>query len=291
MVYGGMSAPFQVGDPLSKVKGFEDVPRNMAVLKTMDLGIDPETGEAQLSGFDNLGKVVNRMTMVTVNGVYQPVADVGQGGWQSLILSNQSNQGFYYLSLKHKGKDGKISDLSLYICGEDGHQFPQVRAATAGSIGSAGKKLITDYTQASDFLEVAPGKRFDILFYLPDGETELTSTYSFQENDTEYAINNPGAYPDLSIQNIGFGVSTGAGPLAYFNVVDGTANSSKESLDEFIDYSNSLADIQNIRPTTSESEYDPSKIPSVKLFRRIRMVMMNGCQYGIENLIGQKEHW
>jgi FtsP/CotA-like multicopper oxidase with cupredoxin domain len=268
MVYGGMSGPFQVGDPLSKVKGFEDVPRNMAVLKTMDLGIDPETGEAQLSGFDNLGKVVNRMTMVTVNGEYQPVADAGQGGWQSLTLSNQTNQAFYNLSLKHKGKDGKISDLPLYIYGEDGHQFPQIRAATAGSIGSAGKKLATGYTQASDLLELAPGKRFDILFYLPDGETELTSTYSFKENDTEYTINNAGAYPDLSSQNTGFGSSTGSGPLAYFNVVDGTVNPSKESLDEFIDDSNGLADVQNIRPTTSESEYDPSKIPSVNLFSK-----------------------
>ena len=75
MVYGGMSGALQIGDPLSKVKGFEDVPRNMAILKTMDLGIDPDTGQAQLAGFDNLGTVVNRMTMVTVNGEYQPIAD------------------------------------------------------------------------------------------------------------------------------------------------------------------------------------------------------------------------
>ena len=81
MVYGGMSGASQIGDPLSKVKGFEDIPRKMAILKTMDLGIDPDTGQAQLAGFDNLGTVVNRMTMVTINGEYQPIADAGKGGW------------------------------------------------------------------------------------------------------------------------------------------------------------------------------------------------------------------
>ena len=268
MVYGGMSGPFQVGDPLSKVKGFEDVPRNMAILKTMDLGIDPDTGQAQLTGFDNLGTVVNRMTMVTVNGEYQPIADAGQGGWQSLTLSNQTNQGFYNLSLKHTGKDGKVSNLPLYIYGEDGHQFPTIRAANAGSIGSAGKKLPTGYTQASNLIELAPGKRFDVLFFLPDGETELTSTYSFKQDDTKYSVKNSGSYPDLSSQNTGFGTSTGAGALAYFNVVDGTENPTKKSLDGFVQQSNSLADIQNILPTTLESDYDPEKIPSVNLFSK-----------------------
>ena len=98
----------------------------MAILKTMDLGVDPETGQAQLTGFDSLGTVNNRMTMVTVNGEYQPIADAGKGGWQSITLSNQTNKGFYNLSLKHTGKDGKVSDLPLYIYGEDGHQFPSV---------------------------------------------------------------------------------------------------------------------------------------------------------------------
>ena len=268
MVYGGMSGASQIGDPLSKVKGFEDVPRNMAILKTMDLGIDPETGQAQLAGFDNLGTVVNRMTMVTVNGEYQPIADAGKGGWQSLTIANQTNQAFYNLALQHKGKDGKVRNLPLYIYGEDGHQFPQIRAASAGSIGTAGASLPTGYTQAEDLLEVAPGKRFDILFYLPDGETELTSTYSFKENDTKYSIKNLGGYPDLSSQNTGFGASTGAGPLAYFNVTHGTASPSRTTLDALIEESNSLADIQNILPTTLESDYDPEKIPSVDLFSK-----------------------
>ncbi len=268
MVYGGMSGPFQVGDPLSKVKGFEDVPRNMAILKTMDLGVDPETGQAQLTGFDSLGTVNNRMTMVTVNGEYQPIADAGKGGWQSITLSNQTNKGFYNLSLKHTGKDGKESDLPLYIYGEDGHQFPQIRAASAGSIGTAGTPLPTGYVQAEDLLELAPGKRFDVLFYLPDGKTELTSTYSFEEDDIKYSIANGGSYPDLSSQNTGFGTSTGAGALAYFNVVDGTDNPSKESLDEIVEQSNSLADVQNILPTTRQSDYDPEKIPSVNLFSK-----------------------
>ena len=268
MVYGGMSGASQVGDPLSKVTGFEDVPRNMAILKTMDLGIDPDTGQAQLTGFDNLGKVVNRMTMVTVNGEYQPIADAGKGGWQSLTLANQTNQAFYNLALKHKGKDGKVRNLPLYIYGEDGHQFPQIRAASAGSIGTAGSSVPTGYAQAENLLELAPGKRFDILFYLPDGETELTSTYSFKEGDTKYSIKNLGAYPDLSSQNTGFGASTGAGPLAYFNVNDGTANPSKKSLDALIEESNGLVDIQDILPTTLQSDYDPEKIPSVNLFSK-----------------------
>ena len=268
MVYGGMSGPFQVGDPLSKVKGFEDVPRNMAILKTMDLGIDSDTGQAELTGFDDLGTVVERMTMVTVNGEYQPIADAGKGGWQSITLSNQTNKGFYNLSLKHTGKDGKVSDLPLYVYGEDGHQFPQIRAASAGSIGTAGTPLPTSYAQAEDLLELAPGKRFDVLFYLPDGKTELTSTYSFEEDNIKYSIANGGSNPDLSSQNTGFGTSTGAGALAYFNVVDGTDNPSKESLDEIVEQSNSLADVQNILPTTRQSDYDPEKIPSVNLFSK-----------------------
>ena len=167
-----------------------------------------------------------------------------------------------------RSNDGKVRNLPLYIYGEDGHQFPQIRAASAGSIGTAGASLPTGYTQAEDLLEVAPGKRFDILFYLPDGETELTSTYSFKENDTKYSIKNLGGYPDLSSQNTGFGASTGAGPLAYFNVTHGTASPSRTTLDALIEESNSLADIQNILPTTLESDYDPEKIPSVDLFSK-----------------------
>ena len=272
MVYGGMSGSLLIGDPLSKVKGFEDVPRNMAVLKTMDLGIDPETGKAQLTGFDKLGPVVNRMTMVTVNGEFQPVADAGQGGWQSISLSNQSNQAFYNIALKHKGLDGKITNLPLYIYGEDGHQFPYIRAATAGSIGteSGGPSdpLPTGYKQAKNLLQLQPGKRYDVLFYLPDGETELTSTYSFKENDKKYGIKNAGGYPDLTSDNTGFGLATGAGPLAYFHVVDGTDNPTQETLDQIIEESNSLADIQSILPTTPESDYDPTRIPSVNLFAK-----------------------
>ena len=291
MVYGGMSGPFQVGDPLSKVKGFEDVPRNMAILKTMDLGIDPETGQAQLTGFDKLGKVVNRMTMVTVNGEYQPIADAGKGGWQSLTLSNQTNQAFYNLSLRHTGNDAKVSTLPLYIYGEDGHQFPQIRAASAGSIGTAGSPIPTDYTQAKNLLEQPPGKRFDILFYLPDGEIELTSTYSFKEGDTKYSIKNLGGYPDLSSQNTGFGTSTGAAPLAYFNVNDGTANPSRESLDAEIAQSNSLADIQYILPTTSEIVMSLQKFLVLILSLRIKMEMMNGYPFVTVNSIGLNERW
>ena len=54
-VYGGASGFMQVGDPLSKVPGFKDVPRHLAVLKMMDVGVDADTGSLQLDAFDNYG--------------------------------------------------------------------------------------------------------------------------------------------------------------------------------------------------------------------------------------------
>ena len=63
-VYGGASGFMQIGDPLSKIPGFKDVPRNLAVLKMMDVGVDPETGELQLDAFDNYGgPLTNAMTI------------------------------------------------------------------------------------------------------------------------------------------------------------------------------------------------------------------------------------
>ena len=111
-VYGGLSGFMQVGDPLSKVPGFEDVPRNLAVIKMMDLGIDEQTGELQLTGFDSYANIANAMTMVTVNGEFQPQADIKKEGWQSLSLSNQSNQAFYNISLIHQ-QSKKTSHLYL----------------------------------------------------------------------------------------------------------------------------------------------------------------------------------
>ena len=69
--------------------------RNLAVIKMMDLGIDSDTGSLELTGFDNFPLLSNAMTMVTVNGEFQPQAQAGKGGWQSITLSNQANQAFY----------------------------------------------------------------------------------------------------------------------------------------------------------------------------------------------------
>ena len=68
-------------------------------------------------------------------------------------------------------------------------------------------------------------------------------------------VKNAGGYL-ISGDNTGFGLATGAGPLAYFHVVDGTDNPTKDSY-QIIEESNSLADIQSILPTTPESDYDP----------------------------------
>ena len=267
MVYGGLSGPFQVGDPLSKVPLFKDIPRNWAVLKTMQVGIDAETGQLHLDGFDNLGKVINRMTMVTVNGEFQPTAEAGEGGWQAITLSNQTNQAFHNISLVHTDSDGNRTALPLYIYGEDGHQYPQIRAASEGIFGATGpSSLPTGYTQAENLLSLPPAKRVDVLVYLPEGKTELASTYSFEKDGVDYTVNNAGGYPDLSEDNTGFGSNTGAGPLALFEVEDGQALPSTAELDAAIAQANAGIDVQQILPTTSQADYDPLQIPSVDLF-------------------------
>ncbi|MCT0251805.1 multicopper oxidase domain-containing protein [Synechococcus sp. CS-197] len=268
MVYGGMSGPFQVGDPLSKIPLFKDIPRNWAVLKTMDVGIDAETGKLRLDGFDNLGGVVNRMTMVTVNGEFQPTAEAGEGGWQAITLSNQTNQAFHNISLIHTDSDGNRTTLPLYLYGEDGHQYPQIRAATDGIFGASGasNQLPTGYTQAVDLLSLPPAKRVDVLVYLPEGKTEMASTYSFEQDGVDYTINNAGSYPDLTEINTGFGSKTGAGPLALFNVEGGQALPTTAELDAVIAQANAGIDVQQILPTTSQADYDPLQVPSVDLF-------------------------
>jgi len=265
MVYGGMSGAFQVGDPLSRVPLFKDVPRNVAVLKTMQVGIKPD-GALRLDGFDNLGGVVNRMTMVTVNGEFQPTAQAGQGGWQALTLSNQSNQAFYNISLIHTDTAGNRSTLPLYIYGEDGNQYPQIRAATEGIFGATGGKVPTAYTQAENLISLPPAKRVDLLVYLPEGSTEIASTYSFTEDGITYSVTNSGGYPDLTSENTGTGRNTGAGPLAMFEVTAGSPMPSTETLDQFIAEANSGIVVQEILPTTPQGDYDPAKVFSVDLF-------------------------
>ena len=270
-VYGGASGFIQVGDPLGKVPGFEDVPRNLAIIKMMDLGLDKDSGQLQLEAFDNYGgPLANAMTMVTVNGEFQPQADAKQGGWQSIALSNQANQAFYNLSLIHQ-ESGKR--LPLYIYGEDGHQFPEIRKAKGTLSQSTSTKtgLVDHYRQQQNVISMAPGKRVDILVYLPNGTTELVSQYGFENaKDKEFITDNMGTYPDLSSEAnaSGAGATGGqsAGPLAVFNVSDGTAEPKEAKLDREINQANQRTKVQDITPSTKPEDYDNNAIPSVNLF-------------------------
>lgn len=268
-VYGGASGFMQVGDPLSKVPGFKNVPRHLAVLKMMDVGIDSDTGSLQLDAFDNYGgPLTNAMTMATVNGEFQPKADAANGGWQSLTLSNQSNQAFYNISLIHQDTGNR---LPLYIYGEDGHQFPEIRPASGALTQSIDSTtgLPNDYKQQNNVVSMAPGKRVDVLVYLPDGSTEIASNYSFEENGVDYTTSNMGGYPDLSTEakfqdSISDGKS--AGPLAIFNVKGGTDLPKTSKLDRDIANANKKIDVQSIEPSTKPEDYDSNAIPSVNLF-------------------------
>ena len=115
-----------------------------------------------------------------------------------------------------------------------------------------------------------PGKRVDLLFKLPEGTTELASLYSFEnEGGSEYKINNMGGYPDLSSENQGLQTkNSGAGPLARFTVSQGSEAQSQAALNREIRKANKGIDVQNIKPTTEQRDYDPTKVPSVNLFSK-----------------------
>jgi hypothetical protein len=97
--------------------------------------------------------------MVTVNGEFQPQTTT-PGGWQTITLSNQSNQAFYNVRLHKQEADGSYTTLPLFIYGEDGHQYPQIRRAEGvlGTNTNSNTKLST-YTKGEDIISVAPGKR------------------------------------------------------------------------------------------------------------------------------------
>lgn len=276
-VYGGASGFIQIGDPLSKISKFKDVPRNLAIIKMMDLSLDEDSGQLQLEAFDNYGgPLTNAMTMVTVNGEFQPQAQAQGGGWQSVSLSNQSNQAFYNVSLIHQ-ESGET--LPIYIYGEDGHQFPQIRKAVGALSQStdAETKLVNAYKQQPNVISMAPGKRMDLLVYLPEGNTELVSQYSFTDDEgVNFITDNMGGYPNLSSAANGLTNADGqpagavsgqsAGPLAFFQVNDGTALPSQKKLDRQIEKANKKIQIQDIEPSTKPEEYDNDSVPSVNLF-------------------------
>ncbi|MAR07826.1 MAG: copper oxidase [Cyanobium sp. NAT70] len=263
-VYGGLSGFLQVGDPLSKVPGFEDIPRNLAVIKMMDLGIDSDTGSLELTGFDNFPLLSNAMTMVTVNGEFQPQAQAGKGGWQSITLSNQANQAFYNISLTNNGKT-----LPMWIYGEDGHQFPQIRPASGTLSTAAPTKVPAMYKQQDNVVSLAPAKRVDVLVYLPEGTTEITSTYTFKDEIATFKTLNMGGYPDLTTaaQQKGASIGGSAGPLAHFIVNDGVPSLTDEQLQDEIDEANQKISVQKIEPSTKPEDYDTNSVPSVDLFK------------------------
>ena len=285
-LYGGLSGFMQVGDPLEKVPAFKNVPRNLAVFKSMNVSID-SSGNLLLDAVNTMGVTAlptNRMSMITVNGQYQPTVEVNNGGWQALTLSNQDNNYYLNIKLKHLQSDGTYKTIPIYIYGEDGHQYPQIRAADQTVIGydqpnnpipntNNTAEPALGYAKAENIVSLSSGKRLDVLFYLPSGKTEISSVYSFEDMSSgkDYQINNlrfqASQYVDFTAENTSLASGTsGFGPLAVFNTGGDQRLPSTDVLNNYIDKANKGIKVQNITPLTPEKEYNPSAVPSVDLF-------------------------
>ena len=280
-LYGGLSGFMQVGDPLSKIPAFRDVPRNLAVIKTMQVGIDSETGEYDLAAVNGniLGTTSlapNRASMFTVNGEYMPTATLQEGGWQAITLSNQDNNYYMNIAIRYQQEDGSWIDLPLYIYGEDGHQYPQIRPAKQTVLGfdQPANSNATAYTKADNLISLPSGKRLDLLVYLPAGQSEIVSTYSFESSQgSDYQVNNlrfqADQYAELSSDNTNHdNPNSGPGPIARFSVGGDLAAPSVRRLDQQIRKANRGIDVQKISPDTSSSEYNNKAVPSVNLFEQ-----------------------
>ena len=277
-VYGGLSGPIQVGDPLSKVPDLKDIPRNLGVLKVNAVTVDESSGELLLTGYDNLGPLINRMTMVTINGEFQPSVEFDDGGWQSFTLSNQSNQAYFRIGFINHSLSGEESYLPLYIYGEDGQQYPQIlpvydleTGEAGGALGRRGQSTLEsdiEYAQAENLVLLPPGKRIELLVYVPSGETELASVNSFERDGLTYQVTGSGAYVDLSTANQGYGTSTGAGPIAKMIVGPGFELPDQQALDAEVDRFNQGIAIQQITPVTPASAYTLNEVPEIQLFEK-----------------------
>ena len=282
-VYGGLSGFMQIGDPLARILPLRKIPRNLAILKLSEIGSTNGGKDILLTGYDNIGVAVNRLTMVTVNGQFQPQVDAGKGGWQALTLSNQTNNAQYQISLVHTDENGQRTTLELFQFGQDGHQFPQVLdvkgvlGQNSQNFGTGQSAPPTAYAQTEDVISLAPGKRVDVLYYLPEGTTELVSTYSFTDPSTEeeFFVRNAGRYPELSSANTeetGGNASknpaglTGFGPLATFVVDHPVRTLSPAQQQAFIQTVNGSIKIQDIQPDTTADEYNPRAVPRIDLF-------------------------
>ncbi|MCT0225785.1 multicopper oxidase family protein [Synechococcus sp. CS-1328] len=276
-VYGGLSGFLQLGDPLSKVPAFSEVPRNLAVIKNLDLAVDPSSGTLQLAGFDGgfgPSSPLNRLTMATVNGEFQPNRDAGAGGWQAFSFSNQSNADFYNISFLHTppGGDAQLGEaLPLFLYGEDGHQYPQIREAV-GALGATGQGDATQYLQQSNLLSLPPGKRLDVLVYLPQGRTEIASTDTFRQTDAAggeavFEVGGLISYPSLTSSNTGLDLPTAAaGPLAVLTVNPPVAELSLAQQQQQIAAANAGIAVQEITPDSRQADYNPNAVPSINLY-------------------------
>ena len=248
--------------------GFEDIPRNLAVLKTLDFDVD-EKGHLLASSYGSLGgPLTNQLRMVSVNGEFKPTADADEGGWQSISLSNQSNQFFYNIQLLH-GDPENATALPIWIYGEDGHQYPKIRRAK-GALGGNATRLPTQYKQKRDLIALAPGKRIDLLAYLPEGTTQLSSVYGFDVKKTLYYIRNMGVYPDLIEQSVQDRKSktSSAGAMALFEVTDSPDSLTTQQQKAAIQRLNQNVEVQHVQPRTRPEEYDSEQVPSVNLFQQ-----------------------
>lgn len=276
-VYGGLTGFMQVGDPLSKIPYFKDIPRNIAILKTANIGIDPETGKLLLDAFDstwgtgNTALTFNRMQLITVNGEYQPQLDISKGGWQAITISNQDNNFFFNISLVNTSTQGKVTKLPLYIYGEDGEEYPQITAVegTLGLNQPNPSRPPIGYSKAEDTINVSSGKRVDLLFFLPEGKTELQSTYNFTTIDGTYVNANQrfpaNQYADYSLDNsLNKSPFTSPGPLAIFNVSASTPLPSEAFLNSQINIANQGIKIEYVTPVLDAN--DPSAVKSINLF-------------------------
>ena len=281
-LYGGQCGFLEMGDTLAKVPYFSNTPRNLVELKNLQLGF--ANGQVVLSGFDG-GAPVNQMVMTTVNGEFQPNVDAGTGGWQSFSFSNMTNNMYYNVAFNNNNQT-----LPIYIYGEDGHQLPQIRWSSEGALGcqsavqgttNPNNTLTVSYSQAANLLTLAPGKRVDVLVYLPQGTTEIDSFYSFNQPaqpsnpSVVYNVLNMGTYPDLSNTNTIANPSDpnnlgllGPGALATLTVKAPVASLSKAQQDAVIATANAGIQVQEVTPSTRPEDFNPQAVQSVNLFAK-----------------------
>ena len=309
-VYGGLSGFMQVGDPLKNIPSLENIPRNLGVIKTMQVGIDEDSGDYKLASINGniLGTqslATNRASMFTINGEYQPEINKKSGGWQSFTFSNQDNNYYMNLAIRHEQPDGSWKELPLYIYGEDGHQYPQIRHANKSVLGyqQVGDNA-ESYEQASNLISLPSGKRMDLLVNLPAGKSELITAYSFKgKNDETFDLNSlrwqQSQYAELSSENKDTSVpNSGPGAIATF-IVDGDApNLSTKKLNKMVKRINDQINVQKITPLTSVEEYSENAIPSVNLFKTDKdnndlwdPIRKRQFNYQILQLVGPEDEW